>query len=124
MMMDASGIANSLEQIVGDLDAAGLEWARLDLKASQLEEDKKSFLAAIQTELTKRHPEASEKTLERLALSDPTYRAFVNGMCAARAAALQARIKYDNTEKLYDARRSQLALERVKVERNISHIGR
>ena len=124
MMMDASGIANSLEQIVGDLDAAGLEWARLDLKASQLEEDKKSFLAAIQTELTKQHPEASEKTLERLALADPTYRAFVSGMCAARAAALQARIKYDNTEKLYDARRSQLALERDKVERNISHIGR
>jgi hypothetical protein len=115
---------DELENVVTEWKAAGDAWIDAKFAADQLEEDAKSVLASIVNELEGRtEGKVSENKLERLARGTSSYREFISRMCAARAEALRKKVRFDALEKLFDARRSQLALERSKIEKGIFHIG-
>jgi len=118
---------DDLESTVTEWQAAGDAWVAAKLKSDQLEEDAKSFLAAMINELEDKLPRDAkviETRLDRRARGTKKYREFIKGMCAARADALIKKVRFDALEKMFEARRSELALERAKIEKGIFHAGR
>jgi hypothetical protein len=117
-------VKDELENVVTEWKAAGDAWIEAKLKADQMEEDKKSFLAAIQAQFEAGTKEKlTEAKLERLALASNQYRSFILNMCGARAEMLRLKVRFDAIEKLFDARRSQKAFERETVKQGIFHSG-
>ena len=115
---------DELENTVIEWKAAGDAWIAAKLRADQLEEDAKSFLAALINELEQAETEkTSEARLERKARGSKAYREFINQMCIARADALAKKVRFDALEKLFDARRSQKAFDRETVKQGIYHQG-
>ena len=97
-----------------------MEWVEANFKASQLEEDRKPYLASLMNEFAGKTTEKiAESKLERMALGTPEYRKYITGMCAARADAERAKVEYEATLNWFEARRSEMALERSKIEKGI-----
>lgn len=112
----------------GEFDAAlarqhdsGIAWAEAKLLADQLEEASKPFLDSLQNKLD--NGEHSEAKLVRMARGSDEYRVYIKGMCEARAAANRARVEYDAAIAWFEARRSESALIRVKIEKGIFERG-
>lgn len=115
---------SDLERSVTDIKAAGDAWIEAKLRADQLEEDCKNFLAELMNELEhKADDKISESKLERLARGSKAYRDYVAGMCAARAEASKKRIRYDALQSLFEAKRSDQSLEREKISKGIFNLG-
>lgn len=113
-----------LDVFVVEFQAAGQAWVAAKLKADQLTEDRKSFLAAIQNELEKTSQEKlTEARLERWALGSNKYRVYIKQMCEAQAEALSKRVRYDALDKLFEAKRSGLSFEKEIIKKGIFHSG-
>jgi hypothetical protein len=111
------------EGLVKSIHDSGMAWVEAKLKAEQLEEDCKPFLDAIKNEI-QGNGNYTESRLEREARGSKQYRDYIIGMCAARAAALKAKVRYESWQNLFEARRTEAATERVKIEKGIYHEGR
>lgn len=120
-MMKSAELAE-WDSLVAHLHDSGVAWVEAHLKASQLEEDQKPFLASIANEMDQ--GEFSEAKLERLAKGSAPYRDYIAGMCAARADALRKKVKYESWQNLFEARRTLAATERVKIDRGIFDRGK
>ena len=111
-------------KILKDINAAGLAWVEAKLIHDQLDGDQKSFLAALQNAIEKAETEKiSEAKLERLALAEPEYRAYVRSIAVARADMLRKRVRFDSLNNLFEAKRSEGATERAKISQGIYHSG-
>ena len=110
-----------LEKMVVKLEQAGQAWVRAKLTADQLEEDAKPFLASLCNELD--DGEKSEAKLERQARGSKPYRDYIREMCLARAESLRQKVRYEGFQALFEAKRSELALDRVKLEKGVTHLG-
>lgn len=134
---------SELENLVVKIQEAGQEWIDAKLKADQLEEDQKSFLASLMNEIDKSYkpgtlvpvdgkggirtiqPEKpTESKLDRQARGSREYREYITSMCLARAEMLRKKVRYDALQSLFEAQRSTLALEREKIAKGIFHEGR
>ena len=113
---------DNLEKIAEQFKQQGDKWVEAKLKSDQLEEDAKSFLAAIMNEMDTGN--LSEAKLDRLARGSKPYREFVANMCSARAEMLRQKVRYDALDKLFEAVRSKLAHERETIKKGIFHEGR
>jgi len=110
-----------LEKMVVQLEKAGQAWVTARLKSDQLDEDAKPFLASLQNELDDGN--TSEAKLERQAKGSKQFRDYIREMCLARAESLKQKIRYEGFQALFEAKRSEMALERVKIEKGIFHTG-
>lgn len=108
---------HELERLVMKIQEAGQAWVEAKLKADQVDEDCKPYLAAIQNEMD--DGKTSEAKLERLARGSKNYRDYIAAMCAARADMLRKKIRYESLNQLFDAKRSEKAFEREAIKRGI-----
>ena len=111
-----------LEKLVVEIESAGREWVEAKLLSDQLEEDAKPFLASIINEADR--GDSSEAKLDRQARGSKQYRDFIREMCSARAETLRKKVRYEGLQALFEAKRSEGALERVKIDKGISGYGR
>lgn len=116
---------NDLEKAVVEYQKAGNDWVDAKLASDQLDEDQKSFLAALINELAKSYDgrKVTEKNLERLALGSTQYRDYVVQVCRARAEMLRKKVRFDALGMLFESRRSQLSYEKEKLAKGIFHEG-
>lgn len=115
----------NFERLIVEIHAAGMAWIEAQLKARQLEEDQKSFLASLMNELEFRETDkVSEAKLDRLARGSQPYREYITAMCATWAEAQRLKVRYDNLQMLFEAQRSELAMARAKIEKGIFHEGK
>jgi hypothetical protein len=103
-----------LEQRVVKAEKWGEEYARIHAKWLQLDEDKKSFLAALMNDLD--DGAMSEAKLDRLARGSKAYRDYIATLSLAKGEEIRARVRYDNSRDLFEAARSQEATERQKMQ--------
>ena len=108
----------SLDKLVMEIQAAGMSWIDAQLKARQLESDAKPYLAALMNDL-----EGSEAARDRQARGSKQYRDYLRDMNLAWAEAKRLEIRYENLQILLDARRSELAMKRAKIEKGIFERG-
>lgn len=99
------------ESIYTQIVKAGEEWADAEGAASLLEETRKSVLAKLMNESAV----ASIAGKEMMALADPEYRKFVEGMVSARKTANKARVRYDSAKVLAELRRSEESTRRAEM---------
>jgi len=114
------------EGLVKSIHDSGMAWVEAKLKAEQLEEDQKPYLASLINELEQSLSDDtrfSETMMDRKCRGSRQYREYIAGMCLARAAALKAKVKYESWQNLFEARRTEAATERVKLEKGIFHSG-
>ena len=117
----ANGNLNELEAVVVRMETAGREWVKAKLLADQLDDDTKSYLASIMNELD--DGKTSEAKLDRLARGSKEFREFVRSAAIARADMLKKKVRYDGEQSLFEAKRSEYAMERSKIEKGIFHTG-
>ena len=99
------------ERIYESIIKAGEDWADAEGAASLLEETRKSVLAKLMAESAI----ASLGGKEMMALADPEYRQFVEGMVHARKFANKARVRYDSAKVLAELRRSEESTRRAEM---------
>lgn len=92
-------------RIYHELLTTGCDWADKDAGAALLEETKKSVLS----DLKLRSGEKSDAARETEALASYDYRTHIEAMVEARRQATQARVRYDATKTLAEARRTEQA---------------
>ena len=114
----------ALEKLVVEIQDAGQEWVEAKLKSDQLEADEKNFLAALMNDLEKGFDKVSEAKLERLSRGGRQYRDYTTGRVLAQAETNRKKVRYESLLNLWEAKRSELAMERAKLEKGIFHIGR
>ena len=103
-----------LEQRIVKAERHGEAWAELHAKWLQLDEDKKSFLAALINDLD--DGSMSEAKLERLARGSKAYRDYIAGLAIAKGEELRAKVRYENARDLFEAARSAESTERQKMQ--------
>jgi len=115
----------NLESLVIEIQQAGQEWIEAKLRSDQLEDGEKNFLAALINSLddAMKGQKVSETKLERLARGSADFREYVTGKCCAIAETARKRVRYESLRDLFEARRSEFAFERAKLEKGIYHIG-
>lgn len=111
----------SLSDIVIELEKAGHDKVDTGLRASQLEKGQKPYLAMLMNSLAKAHDATnntamSETKLDRLASGSQEYRDYVNGMVLAGAEFQHKLVRYENLARYYEAKRSELAMERERMK--------
>jgi hypothetical protein len=114
----------NLERLVVEIQEAGQEWIDAKLKSDQLSDGEKNYLAALINGLEQAiKDKISEQKLERLARGSPEFGQYVIGKCAAIAETSRKKVRYEALQNLWEARRSELAFERAKIEKGIFHTG-
>ena len=120
----SNGNLTELERLVVDVQESGQAWVKAKLKADQLDEDAKPYLASLENEIEAQEKDSiSEAKLERLAKGSQQYRGYIREMCLARGEALKKRVRYEGLQALFEAKRSEFSLEKVKIEKGIFHTG-
>lgn len=99
------------EQIYAKLIEAGESWADAEAAADLLEQSKKSVLAKLMSEST--HANLAGK--EMMALADPTYAEYIEGMVSARKTANKMRVRYESAKTLSELRRSEESTRRAEL---------
>ena len=108
---------SELENLVVQIQTAGKDWVKAKLRADQLEEDKKPFLAALKNSLDDGHKK--EARIDREAEGSIEYRMFIKNMVLARADMLDKKVRYESLNQLFEAKRSERAFERETVRKGI-----
>jgi len=128
--MSKSETHADLERLVVEIQTAGQAWIDAKLKSDQLQDGEKNYLAALMNSLDEawskgaaKKERISESKLERLARGSPEFGQYVVGKCAAIAETARKRVRYEALRDLWEARRSQLAFERVQIEKGIFAVG-
>jgi hypothetical protein len=96
-----------LDALVTEIQNAGMAWIDAQLKARQLE-------AALMNDM-----EGSEAARDRQARGSKIYRDYLRDMNLAWAEAKRLEVRYENLQILLEARRSELAMKRAKIEKGI-----
>ena len=117
----SNGNLNELEAVVVRMESAGRAWVEAKLKADQLDDDTKSYLASIMNELD--DGKTSEAKLDRLARGSKEFREFIRSAAIARSAMLNKKVRYDGEQSLFEAKRSEYAMEREKLAKGVHHLG-
>lgn len=99
------------DKIYESLVKAGEDWADAQAAADLLEETRKSVLARLMN----LSAVASIAGKEMMALADPEYTGFLEGMVQARKVANKARVRYDSARILSELRRSQESTRRAEM---------
>ena len=119
---------SELERLVVEIQDAGQAWVEAKLRSDQLEADEKNYLAAIMNELDGAAIEGkiklSEAKLERLARGGKGFRDYVVGRVMAQAETAKRKVRYEALQNYWEAKRSELAMEREKISKGIFHEGR
>lgn len=114
----------NFDKLVTEIQRAGQEWIEAKLKSDQLESDEKNFLAAMMNDLEKTFDDkVSEGKLERLVRGSKEFRNYVTGRVAAQAETGRKKIRYENLQNYYEAKRSELAFQREQISKGIFHRG-
>lgn len=124
--MSKPELSTDLERLVVEIQQAGQAWIDAKLKSDQLEDGVKNYLAALMNALEEeqfKERTVSESKLERLARGSAEFGEYITGKCAAVAETQRKRVRYEALRDLWEARRSQLAFERVQIEKGIFHLG-
>lgn len=123
--MSKPEVTGTLERLVVEIQEAGQEWIEAKLRSDQLDDGEKNYLAALMNGLEEamKGVKISEAKLERLARGSAEFGQYVIGKCAAIAESSRKRVRYEALQNLWEARRSELAFERAKIEKGIFHIG-
>lgn len=116
-------VQTELDRCVFEYQKAGQEYVEAKVRADQLKEQSKNLLARLSTRLSTEFPKASEAKLERLARTSADYEAHLVELVAAQLKAQSKKVRYDGLGKLWDGKRSELALEREKIAKGIYHTG-
>lgn len=116
----------NLEKLVIEIQEAGQDWIEAKLKSDQLDDGEKNYLAALINGLEEgmKGGKISEAKLERLARGSPEFGQYVIGKCTAIAETSRKKVRYEALQNLWEARRSELAFERAKIEKGIFHEGK
>jgi len=115
------GNGNELENLVVRYQEAGQDWIKTRLVSDQLEEDLKPYLASLMNELD--DGDKSEAKLDREARGSKQFRDYVKNMVLARADTARKKVRYESLGMLWEAKRSELAMEREKLSKGIYHEG-
>lgn len=99
------------DRIAARIVELGDDWADRDAAASQLEEARKSILAAATMSAEGR----SHAERETVALASPGYREHVRAMVEARREATRARVRYDSMRLWVDLIRSKESTARAEM---------
>jgi len=116
--------AGDLEALVVEVQTSGLDWIDAKLRSDQLEADEKNFLAALMNDLEKTFEKIGEGKLERLARGSEQFRDYVVGRVLAQSETGRKKVLYEAKMNVWEAKRSQLAFDRVKLERGLYQTGR
>jgi hypothetical protein len=118
--------SSNLERLVVEIQVAGQEWIEAKLKSDQLDDGEKNYLAALMNSLddAMKGTKISESKLERLARGSPEFGNYVIGKVTAIAETGRKKVRYEALQNLWEAKRSELSFERVKIERGIYHEGK
>ena len=121
---------HDLDRLVVEIQSSGQEWINAKLISDQLNDGEKNFLAVLMNGLEEawnsgdgKKERISEAKLERLARGSPEFGQYITGKVSAVAETARKRVRYEALRDLMEARRSELAMERVKIEKGIYHIG-
>lgn len=110
-----------LERLVIKIQEAGQEWIEAKLRSDQLEGNEKNILAAMINDLRRTLEKASEAKLECLARGSAEFQEYVTGRVMAQAETGRKKVNYEAALNYWEAKRSQLAFDRVKIEKGIYH---
>jgi hypothetical protein len=113
------GNLSKLEQRIIAAEREGEKWADIHAKWLQLDEDKKSFLAALMNDLD--DGSKSEAKLERLARGSKAFRDYITNLALAKGQEIRAKVSYENARDLFEAARSAESTERAKIQ-HLNHI--
>lgn len=117
----------NLEQWVIKYQSEGQAWVAAKLKADQLSEGQKNYLASLINDLEKKAAQSihedqrkmSEQKLERLARGSKEFIDYTNRMCLAISDMLSKRVRFDAMEKWWESKRSGMSFEKEIVKRGI-----
>lgn len=110
----------NLEQWVIEYQAAGQAWVKAKLRADQLSEGQKNYLAALINKLEQTQSEKlSETKLERWARGSNDFINYTNNMCQAVSDMLSKRVRYDAMDKWWESKRSGLSFEKEIIRKGI-----
>ena len=118
--------SSNLERLVVEIQEAGQAWIESKLKSDQLDAGEKNYLAALMNGIddATKGTKISEAKLERLARGSPEFGNYVIGKVMAIAETGRKKVRYESLQNLWEAKRSELSFERVKIERGIYHEGK
>lgn len=111
----------SLESLSYLIEEKGKEWNKFKQTAERLDELRKILLAEIQNKeeliaITGGAPKApSETKLERLARGSAEFKAHAESVVVAKKEANDTFMEYEALKNLFDAKRSEMALERARA---------
>ena len=113
---------DALERAALSIHEAGEAWVVAKEASDLLDDDTKALLDSFKNSLD--DGAQSEAKLTRLAQGSDEYRDHIRGTAIARAKTLRAKLLYDDRCRRVDLLRSALSLERVKIERGITGVGK
>jgi len=116
-----NGNQNELENLVVCYQDAGQDWIKTKLVSDQLEENLKPYLASLMNGLD--DGDKSESKLDREARGSKQFRDYVRNMVLARMNTARKKVRYESLGMLWEAKRSELAMEREKISKGIYDIG-
>ncbi len=111
----------SLESLSYLIEEKGKEWNKSKQTAERLDELRKILLAEIQNKeellaITGGAPKApSETKLERLARGSTEFKKHAESVVVAKKGANDTFMEYEALKNLFDAKRSEMALERARA---------
>lgn len=122
MMEEREPLATlSLESLSYLIEEKGKEWNKFKQAAERLDELRKILLAEIQNKeeliaITGGAPKApSETKLERLARGSSEFKIHAESVVTAKKGANDTFMEYEALKNLFDAKRSEMALERARA---------
>ena len=116
----------SLRGLSENIYDAGRLWISAKLISDQLEDGEKNYLAALMNEIERAQFEGqkvSDTKLERMARGTPEFGDYVKRKCEAVAETGKRKVRYEALQNYFEARRSELAFDRAKIEKGIYHEG-
>lgn len=110
-------------ELVDRVTTVGERWAEADGEASMLEETKKTMLAQFTMEHQKGGAATGGKPMsmaqaESMALADPRYKEFLEGMVTARKNANKLKVQYEAGKTKTEFLRTMIANKRAELQMN------
>lgn len=108
------------DEVVGNVETLGLDWADKDADANILEETRKTLLAQLIREQLAGAKATGGRPMpvnqaENIAMADPRYEGHLTGMIEARRLASRARVMYDSGKVKIELMRSLVAARREEM---------
>jgi hypothetical protein len=117
--------SDNLQDWVTAMHDGGVAWADAKLVYTQLDLDRKSYLADLINTIARLNEKEklSDKKLENLALAQTEYRTYCRNLAIAEHEMLKKRVRYDSLIAAYESERTRAATERQKLASGVFHQG-